>query len=100
MSNFICETNKKDDELTIYLKGNMGGNDSEKLDAVARKELDGIMHVIIDCSALEHLPSTALQSIMEILNILDDFNDSSLKIVNMNENVREVLRVSGFLDFL
>lgn len=75
-----------------------------RLDAVSALEfdkslkLDGISDLTVDLAELEYISSAGLRTLLKIQKKMD--KQGSMRIKNIRDNVREVLDMTGFSDFL
>ncbi len=75
-----------------------------RLDAVTALEfdkslkLDGITDLTIDLAELEYISSAGLRMLLKTQKKMD--RQGSMRIKNIRENVREVLDMTGFSNFL
>lgn len=83
-------------KLTIQIIG--------RLDAVSALELDkslnlnSISDLTIDLAELEYISSAGLRTLLKFQKKMD--KQGSMRIKNIRDNVREVLDMTGFSDFL
>ena len=75
-----------------------------RLDAVTALELDkslkldGLTDLTVDLAQLEYISSAGLRTLLKIQKKMD--RQGSMRIKNIRENVREVLDMTGFSNFL
>lgn len=83
-------------KLTVQLVG--------RLDAVTALELDkslkleGVVDLTIDLAELEYVSSAGLRTLLKIQKKMD--RQGTMQIKNVRDNVREVLDMTGFSNFL
>ena len=83
-------------KLTIQIIG--------RLDAVSALELDkslnlnAISDLTVDLAELEYISSAGLRTLLKTQKKMD--KQGSMRIKNVRDNVREVLDMTGFSDFL
>lgn len=79
--------------ITIKIIGRLDTSNSTQLDEEV-KELKGEDKLILDFSELEYLSSVGLRILLSLKKKLKD----NIKIINVNEFVREVFDMTGFSD--
>lgn len=84
--------------LTIYISGRIDAVTALQLDKNLMPELDNVSDLTIDLTDLEYISSAGLRTLLKIQKRMD--KQGSMRICNIRENVREVLDMSGFSNFL
>ena len=84
--------------LTIQLIGRLDAVTALELDKNLSASLGGVSDLIIDLAELEYISSAGLRMLLKTQKRMD--KQGSMKIKNIRENVREVLDMTGFSDFL
>ena len=84
--------------LTIHLSGRLDAVSALQLDRDLNASLNGINDLTVDLAALEYISSAGLRLLLKIQKRMD--NQGAMRIRNIRENVREVLDMTGFSDFL
>ena len=82
--------------LTIQIIGRLDAATALELDKSLK--LDGITDLTVDLAQLEYISSAGLRTLLKIQKKMD--KQGSMRIKNIRENVREVLDMTGFSDFL
>ena len=82
--------------LTIKVLGRLDAVSALELDKSLK--LDGITDLTIDLAELEYISSAGLRTLLKFQKKMD--KQGSMKIINVRDNVREVLDMTGFSDFL
>lgn len=86
-----------ENKITLCLCGRLDTNTASSLEnAVA--ELDLTNDIILDCSKLEYISSAGLRVLLLLQKKVN--NVSSLTLVNVIDDVREVLDMTGFSSIL
>ena len=83
-------------KLTIQIIGRLDAVSALELDKSLK--LDGISDLTIDLAELEYISSAGLRTLLKIQKKMD--RQGSMRIKNIRDNVREVLDMTGFSDFL
>lgn len=82
--------------LTIQIIGRLDAVSALELDKSLN--LDGISDLTVDLAELEYISSAGLRTLLKIQKKMD--KQGSMRIKNIRDNVREVLDMTGFSDFL
>lgn len=87
---------KKENETVITVSGRLdtvNANDFQKqLDRMADADL---VHVVIDCAALEYISSSGLRAFISLLKRAQKAG-GDVKVLHLNSNVKEVFDMTGF----
>ena len=86
------------DELTMHVEGRLDTLTSGEFEEKLETSLDGVRHLILDFKELDYISSAGLRTILTAVELMSDRGD--LKITNVNEDIRETLEITGFLDVL
>ena len=84
--------------LTIYLSGRLDAVTAFQLDKELNSSLNGVDSLTIDLADLEYISSAGLRMLLKAQKRMD--KQGAMKIRNIKDNVREVLDMSGFSEFL
>lgn len=84
--------------LKVYLSGRLDAVTALELDKDLSATLANVTDLTIDLADLEYISSAGLRTLLKIQKRMD--KQGSMKICNIRENVREVLDMTGFSDFL
>jgi len=88
------------DTITISFQKRLDATNSEDALAQISPALDSLnKSIILDMSELEYISSAGLQVILHCAKAAQQAG-SQAGIRGMNDNVREILKISGFLTFL
>ena len=85
--------------LTISLVGRLDAVTSMDLDKELKASLDGVKELIFDLSQLDYIASAGLRILLKYQKLMDK-NGNDMKIKNVKVEVKEVLDMTGFSDFL
>ena len=61
-------------------------------------DVEGITELTLDFKGLDYISSAGLRLLLSLQKIMN--KQGSMKILNVNETVREIFEVTGFSDFL
>ena len=84
--------------LTVSLVGRLDAVTALELDKDLSAALGGVDDLTLDLADLEYISSAGLRTLLKIQKKMD--RQGSMKICNVRENVREVLDMTGFSNFL
>ncbi len=84
--------------LTVQLVGRLDAVTAFELDKDLQTTLNSVTDLTIDLADLEYISSAGLRTLLKIQKRMD--KQGAMKIVNVRENVREVLDMTGFSNFL
>ena len=84
--------------LTIYISGRIDAVTALELDKNLQATLANVIDLTVDLADVEYVSSAGLRILLKTQKRMD--RQGSMKIRNVRENVREVLDMTGFSDFL
>lgn len=90
--------NRNDSNLEVALSGRLDAITAIELDKNLRGELDEIESLTFDLKELEYIASAGLRILLKFKKHMD--NQGSMKVVNVKPDVREVMDMTGFSEFL
>lgn len=89
---------KNGSNLLLVLEGWLDTITSADLNAIVETELDEISSLVMDFEKLEYLTSAGLRVLLTTQQIMEDRGEFIIK--NTNDEVMEVLEMTGFSDIL
>lgn len=84
--------------LNIALEGRLDTVTAPQLEAELKKSIDGVTELNMDFEKLEYLSSAGLRVLLAAQKIMN--RQGKMVIRNINETIREVFEVTGFIDIL
>jgi anti-sigma B factor antagonist len=84
--------------LTVKLVGRLDAVTALELDKDLSASLGNVLDLTIDLADLEYISSAGLRMLLKTQKRMD--KQGSMKIRNIRDNVREVLDMTGFSNFL
>ena len=84
--------------LTLQIVGRLDAVSAFQLDKDLSESLAGVDDLTVDLADLEYVSSAGLRVLLKTQKRMD--RQGSMKIRNIRDNVREVLDMTGFSDFL
>ena len=85
--------------LTVALIGRLDAVTSMDLDKELKTSLNGIKTLLFDLQQLDYIASAGLRILLKYQKLMDK-NGNEMKIKNVKAEVKEVLDMTGFSDFL
>lgn len=91
---------KKDGErLEVTIAGNIDSSNAAELSKAMEGELADVTELVMDMKDLEYITSAGLRSLLEAYQELDE-KDGRMVLTHVNEEINEVLDLTGFANFL
>lgn len=90
---------KKDSKLTLALEGRLDTTTTPALEEVINKDLEGVAELVYDLKDLEYISSAGLRMLLASQKKMTAQN-GTMVLINVQEQVNEVLEITGFLDIL
>ena len=84
--------------LTIALEGRLDTTTSPDLEETLGASLDGVTALVFDFTKLDYLSSAGLRVLLSAQKRMN--KQGSMKLVHVNDAVKEVFEITGFADFL
>ena len=84
--------------LTIALEGRLDTTTAPELEQALKESLDSAQELIMDFSKLDYISSAGLRVLLSAHKTMR--TKGVMKVVNVNEIVKEVFDVTGFADIL
>lgn len=85
-------------KLTVQIIGRIDAVTALELDKDLSATLNDVTDLTIDLAELEYISSAGLRTLLKIQKRMD--KQGSMKICNIRDNIREVLDMTGFSNFL
>ena len=90
--------NKQNDTLTLSMEGQIDTNTAPQLAEEVNATPQDVTHLIMDLTEVDYVSSAGLRVFLTAEGLMADKGDFILK--NVNENVMDVLDMTGFSDIL
>ncbi|MBP3200842.1 MAG: STAS domain-containing protein [Lachnospiraceae bacterium] len=91
--------NENDEKITILLEGRLDKLSSPILEEEMNKEIEKKKNIVIDFKNLEYISSAGLRILIASEKELKTVG-KSLEIINVNDDVMNILNVTGFIYIL
>jgi len=90
--------NQNNDLLTVEIIGRLDAATAPQLEKELNASLTGIKELVFDFSQLEYIASAGLRVLLVAQKRMN--KQGKMKIKNVSEEVKEVLDMTGFVNFL
>ena len=90
---------KEGDQLTVKVKGEMDSSNASQFSEAVEGELDDVMELYIDMTEMEYTTSAGLREMLAAYQVLDE-KDGRMVLQHPNDEIKEVLELTGFVNFL
>ncbi len=94
----MLDTNKtfENGELLIALEGRLDTLTAPGFDAELEEMLPEVKKLVLDFKDLEYISSAGLRTILEAQQYMEDNSLPNVKVLNVNETIRETFELTGF----
>ena len=86
--------------LTISLSGRLDTTTAPELEEELKSALEGIESLTFDFKELAYISSAGLRVLLSAQKTMNKQSGGSMKILNANEEIKEIFEVTGFSDIL
>ena len=99
MAEIIITFQRNGDTLTVVPVGRLDTATSPLVDQRMASELNDAKHLIMDFAQVDYISSSGLRVILGFHHTMED-RGGDLKLIHVNEYIRDVLNLVGFLDII
>ena len=92
-------TTREEPRLTLAVEGRLDTTTAPQLEAELKTGLEGVRELVLDFAQLEYLSSAGLRVILGAQKVMNR-QQGSMVVRHVNETIREVFEVTGFVDIL
>ncbi len=92
------EFKREENRLTAAVSGRIDTNSAPDAEARIMEQLDGISELVLDFSQVDYISSAGLRVLLLLHKQM--LTRGGMKLIHVNETVREVLDITGFMDIL
>lgn len=85
-------------KLTVFLAGKLDTESAPKLNAELAASLGGITELVLDMTDLTYVSSAGLRTLLSAQKMMN--RQGSMVLRGVRESIRDVFRITGFLDLL
>lgn len=86
------------DKLIMALTGRLDTNTASELENEIKSSIEGIEFLELDFSNLDYISSAGLRVLLSAQKIMNRQGEMIIK--NVNDDIKEVFEVTGFIDIL
>ena len=86
-------------KLKVDLVGRLDAKSSTEFENQLAEEVDGVTELVLDLAEVDFVSSAGLRALLYIQNIMDE-KGATMVLQNVDDNIKEVFLVTGFLDIL
>ncbi|MBQ3836992.1 MAG: STAS domain-containing protein [Treponema sp.] len=90
---------KDGNKLTIALEGRLDTMTAPDLEGALEKALDGVNELVFDFGQVQYISSAGLRILLSTQKKIGAAG-GSMKLVGVNDSVKEVFEVTGFINIL
>ena len=98
-SAFEVRFQRDGDILTVRPNGRLDSITAPIYADQLEQELEGISQIVMDLEQVDYIASAGLRTLL-ISEQKMEKRGGGVKLINVSENIREVLKLTGFLDFI
>lgn len=91
-------SNKNEKTLTVAVSGRVDTNTAPELEKHITENTDGVSELILDLKDMTYTSSAGLRVLLKAHKLMN--GKGSMKIVNVQNDVMEILDMTGFSDIL
>ncbi len=84
--------------LNVALEGRLDTATAPQLETELKEAIGSVTELVMDFSALEYISSAGLRVLLSAQKIMN--RQGSMKVVHVNDVIREIFEVTGFCDIL
>lgn len=95
----VIMAEKGQDKLLLKLRGRLDTTTSPQLEKVLETGMDDIRLLVLDFAMVEYISSAGLRVLLAAHKSMKK-QSGAMAVKGINEEVREVLNITGFLDIL
>ena len=86
-------------KLKVDLVGRLDAKSSSEFEDQLAEEVDGVTELTLDMAEVDFVSSAGLRALLYIQNIADE-KGATMVLQNVDDDIKEVFLVTGFLDIL
>lgn len=90
----------ENEELLVALEGRLDTLTAPKFDKELEEELPNVKGLTLDFEKLDYISSAGLRTLLAAQQYMEDQEYQNVKILHVNEDIREVFEITGFFDIV
>ena len=92
------KNNREDARLTVTLEGRLDTTTAPDLEKNLQESIQSVEVLVMNCEKLDYISSAGLRVLLSAQKIMN--KQGGMKLCHVNENIMEILEVTGFVDIL
>ena len=92
------KNNREDARLTVTLEGRLDTTTAPDLEKNLQESIQSVEELVMNCEKLDYISSAGLRVLLSAQKIMN--KQGGMKLCHVNENIMEILEVTGFVDIL
>ena len=92
------KNNREDARLTVTLEGRLDTTTAPDLEKNLQESIQSVEELVMDFEKLDYISSAGLRVRLSAQKIMN--KQGCMKLCHVNENIMEILEVTGFVDIL
>ena len=85
--------------LIVNMTGRIDSNNAPQFESELREALDGVSVLVLDMGSLDYISSAGLRTLLEAQKLMEAAG-GSMTLLQVPDNIREILDMTGFAEFL
>lgn len=92
------KNNREDARLTVTLEGRLDTTTAPDLEKNLQESIQSVEELVMAFEKLDYISSAGLRVLLSAQKIMN--KQGGMKLCHVNENIMEILEVTGFVDIL
>ena len=92
------KNNRADARLTVTLEGRLDTTTAPDLEKNLQESIQSVEELVMNFEKLDYISSAGLRVLLSAQKIMN--KQGGMKLCHVNENIMEILEVTGFVDIL
>ena len=92
------KNNREDARLTVTLEGRLDTTTAPDLEKNLQESIQSVEVLVMNFEKLDYISSAGLRVLLSAQKIMN--KQGGMKLCHVNENIMEILEVTGFVDIL
>lgn len=88
----------ENEKITLVISGRLDTQTAPELESEIEKLTDDCKELTLDMTELDYISSAGLRVVLKAQKLMS--NNGSMKLVGVNESVKEIFEITGFLEIL
>ncbi len=88
----------ENEKITLVISGRLDTQTAPELESEIEKLTDDCKDLTLDMTELAYISSAGLRVVLKAQKLMS--NNGSMKLVGVNESVKEIFEITGFLEIL